>query len=769
MTFLGSYASGKSPSTAKKYSIAGAVPPSTYSTKISKSPLYDTETKQCKSSPSDFDEGPTVTIGYKFVPGEDIPKQIFKVNGEDLKDELRIEQDPETYLNVYHIDEDEITDILADMDPYFPVSAEFVMAADAKSFSGRIELLRKGEKIKNFCWEGLSQTQEEASHSLKSVFGPRATAELPPHVEFTSSQPLSTLELFTLCHAPPEVQSDAEKMMQTMMQYVINKDWSEDFLGVDRNALESFLSPAQKQLANLPTAKQFYTNFAMPYIGLGLYQQKGEGIPDISKHEGRKMLWYFRNGLADEKGFTEQTNGLYLQAFLVNKPRLKDYIDDQKRRAENGEDDSYWAKELHAAVLERDNINNLVTAMIHQQGDVFQQLKDYATVLNLLQPSGELACDAYSGLLAAIFGQTANEMDPSDYEDKLFPWIRDFIQEMVNKYDQGEPPSIDDAEALEGWKTAQAYKAAAEIFGSLERFAAAVTNLLVQMKGSYISSKANEVADNLLKKFGNKLSEEQKISLKRGVIAAVHIGAIFMTVQAFMHWNEIPPEQKAALIAETVELGIKILIELPKIIDSIVDIVRAMKNFLYKADILKRLGSSFGRMASKAGEWIADIAKSLKQFIPKGAKDFVIEGEHFLKGLFKSLPKVLSYLAPIVSLVVLITNIMTLINDPNAPMHDKILLILQIAAGLLETTCLIIGLFVAEFLSFAGPLAIIGVVLALIQFLLDIFLPREPEPSPAEIFYRDHLKPFLQTIAEPPEDYNPEGKVPPPDYTPHED
>ena len=77
----------------------------------------------------------------------------------------------------------------------------------------------------------------------------------------------------------------------------------------------------------------------------------------------------------------------------------------------------------------------------------------------------------------------------------------------------------------------------------------------------------------------------------------------------------------------------------------------------------------------------------------------IIRPGNFLEGLFESLPRVLGYIAPLVSLIVVIANIITLINEPNAPIQDKILLVIQIFAGLMETAFLALGLVVEELLA----------------------------------------------------------------------
>ena len=133
--------------------------------------------------------------------------------------------------------------------------------------------------------------------------------------------------------------------------------------------------------------------------------------------------------------------------------------------------------------------------------------------------------------------------------------------------------------------------------------------------------------------------------------------------------------------------------------------------------------------------------------------------------MFESLPRVLGYIAPIVSLIVVIANIITLITEKDAPVQDKIFLAIQIFAGLMETAFLALRLVVEELLSFAGPFAILAVVAAIVQFFVDMFVKPDPPPSPAQKFYNDHLKAYIDKLTPPPHDFDPEGKVPPPKNT----
>ena len=182
------------------------------------------------------------------------------------------------------------------------------------------------------------------------------------------------------------------------------------------------------------------------------------------------------------------------------------------------------------------------------------------------------------------------------------------------------------------------------------------------------------------------------------------------------------------------------MIDLPEVISDAIGVFKAIRR-VYRSSTLQSLGESFGRLASRAGQWVEDIAPAVREFLPKGARNFVIRAGNFLEGLFESLPRVLGYISPLVS-------------------HSR--LVIQIFAGLMETAFLALGLVVEELLSFAGPFAILAVIAAIVQFFVDMFNKPNPPPSPSEKFYSDYVKDYVKKLTVPPMNFDPEGQVPAP-------
>lgn len=158
MFFHGMLATGASPSTARLMAVQGAVEPSTYSTTISPKPSYDPNTKKCTVKEDEtFIRGLQVEIGYTWDAQTGVPKQIFKVDGKDLHDNLRM--DSTTH---FIVDKDMVTSMYAKENNCFPVAAQFTMAADSHSFTGSITLIRDGKETENFCWNGTSTTKKQS-------------------------------------------------------------------------------------------------------------------------------------------------------------------------------------------------------------------------------------------------------------------------------------------------------------------------------------------------------------------------------------------------------------------------------------------------------------------------------------------------------------------------------------------------------------------------------------------------------------------------------
>ena len=95
----------------------------------------------------------------------------------------------------------------------------------------------------------------------------------------------------------------------------------------------------------------------------------------------------------------------------------------------------------------------------------------------------------------------------------------------------------------------------------------------------------------------------------------MHVAALYVTIQAFMKWKEVPTQHKVALVADTVQLGLEILIDPPEVVSDAVGVFKAIRRVLYRSSTLQSLGESFGRLASRAGQWVENIAQAVREFL----------------------------------------------------------------------------------------------------------------------------------------------------------
>ena len=148
-------------------------------------------------------------------------------------------------------------------------------------------------------------------------------------------------------------------------------------------------------------------------------------------------------------------------------------------------------------------------------------------MLNLLHPSGELAQDAYTKLLAAVFGTLTETMNPQSLKDKIAPWVKDFIKGWVSKFDKGEPPTVDKKQH-EAWEIAEAFKETAHLVGDLTEFASEITNLIVTERVSNISERPFGVSPGQNKKKQGERCQKENPREEEKKLCQVGVFRIFL-------------------------------------------------------------------------------------------------------------------------------------------------------------------------------------------------------------------------------------------------
>lgn len=695
----------------------------------------------------EYIDGSDVTIGYDW-DSSGMPVQVFKISSFDLSDKILMDS-PRHYI----IEENEENKSMAKYEICFPISADFVMADNSESFAGSIATIfvYGADMVQNQCLKGYVVT---ASGDEGSVYLSPSKKTVFSHPECSTSEetmPLSVLDLFSLCHAPPQVQENAKTMLASAIQNVVSKthpDWVKNFF----EPTKLMLTPALKKILQLPGANAFYSNLAIPYIGIQLCQKEDSGLVYTPVAQTRKLFYYFQHSLAKDPCYITQANALYLQAFLDNTPRLKDYLDDQERRKRSGNEEYYWAKELHNAILSHCSINTFVSTLFHNNGDGYHQLRDYGTLLSLLQPSGELVLDVYKKLFTAMFLTLAEQMDCEEILDKIDLWALNFLQKFIARYEEDKPPQTN-ASAYKVWQTAQAIRTAAETSGGVNKVAERIADLMaVQSYNIYCHS--NEVGNKVVEWCGNGDAQHDR-SLKRGVVVTVILVGWMTALQAFFRQKTFMDMQEKDVSSVWVDFGIELLKNLPDVVSDSGTIQSATRQCVYTCSTLDTLNCLFDKMA-ESGRWIEEVAQTLQEFLPEeisqGTK-FVVHPGNILDGLFKSLPQILRIIAPFASLVVVMAKTVAFVKERDPLVQDELITSVEALANMFERQSIAANLSVKDLQTSAGPFAVFGLVLGILHSV-----SLSPRPSPSHIFYHNTLRNYIDGLSTPPADFNPRQK-----------
>ncbi|KAJ8259399.1 hypothetical protein GJAV_G00168830 [Gymnothorax javanicus] len=470
----GHIVAGKHHSEAKITTFVGYIKPTTYLTKV-------------KDPTGSVQDGPSVTIGYKMDPHSQFPTQVFQIGGIDYDD---VEIHPgESSSTIFKLRASDKTIEYAEADPEsFPVSMEFTMRFDALHFEGTFEKLvsvtEEGKPItEQLQWTGDADLTKQTAFSAPALHLTKLESGKPresstcfepyvhpsvTHLSATATKnPLSVLELFSMSQSPEGVQELANKLLIRNMTYCLKDEWRENLLG-EQKPLISKGDPGTKAL-DIPGATEFYGyDFAMGYFGNAFYQHPPPGSSTkISEDDGYKLKYYLAKGLSKGKHYNEQTHSLYLDAFLLKEPRLEDYIADQKtRETRNPDDKDYWAKKLYDVLVSDEQINIQVSRFIHDgKLNPIEIYKTYATVLNLLQPSGEFAGKVMEKIISALL-QHLGVKSKHGNREMMMTWLPDMIEAYIKEFIIDPKIPVDAQEKLALEESARQLKKLADFFGA---------------------------------------------------------------------------------------------------------------------------------------------------------------------------------------------------------------------------------------------------------------------------------------------------------------
>ncbi|MEQ8999620.1 MAG: hypothetical protein RID53_24230 [Coleofasciculus sp. B1-GNL1-01] len=590
--FTGHIFLGTNGNDAQQHQVAGVVPPTVYTTKVAKSgetkppkkDVPDWFPQKARSfidddgaykgsnvssfSASDWEDGVTITIGYKLdanAHGTKLPTPYWEIAGDKrLGKRIIPSVSPKGNLVLTEtIPVMEANSIVKQFGDQFPVELTVEVTLFAGHFVGYI---RKWDK-----------TKFEVSKEIFAFVGqaiPNQTKISLPHTRNTSNfhvlaglqsatpSSLSMAELVGLVAEHNALQETSWAMIQDNMKWALDqkggdqKQWLTNFFSEKSSNFSKSRQDLIKKDLNFYTDKMAVSILAHSFQNIS---GTGELKPEykLTSQQDTNILFWMRAGLGTSKGYSRQNQGIFLQTYAASVPRIQDYIADQ-----NSPGGTNWAQELYNQLTNPATLNLTAQKIIFGSGNNSAGLTEvnrHSTLLQVLQPTGDLA-KKYHNIIVQRILQDQSLTTCIDLSDpkKIAPWLEDVLRGFAEAYESGRLQIKDPANqaAIDAAKVAlDADLAKAKGFVEL---AAASADIIAAANAG---AKAADYWTNLFK------SSQGLAKVYPGVALLFYFGAfvggIYGTSQAFAQFEQEPWNEKAELVTSWVVIGLKILENAP--------------------------------------------------------------------------------------------------------------------------------------------------------------------------------------------------------------
>lgn len=729
LAFAGLIYRGVTEQSAVPYNVSGAVPPTTYTSQVA-----NTGTSQPSSeAPADsqWETGVTVTIGYKPSKKGHLPTQVIDLAGQDVSSLVSMTIDPTNgNLQLQLLFDPDIAQLGYGISPLWPASCQIEFAWNGLSFSGYMQEYdpTTGEVTTDyFAWQGQTPAQVSSAAAVAATL--LTTDAVAPQIQAT--QTLSIAELISI--SPSGVRNMSFDMLVQNMKWAMNPTWLTEFFAETQPVLD------QTRIELINKNLDFYQNkFAAAYLGLGFANMTGPGAPSkpLTPAQLLALQYYMYNGLAQEKGYNMQSNGLFLQAFVLSSPRLQDFINDGGDK---------WAKKLYDAITTVPQMNLMINRII-ADGHAGNTLANrYATLLAALQPSGELAMKYHKTIALRSLSEISDTVNLDD-KTQIMTWLPQVIQEFINQYLVA--PTNPTKEQLERQAMAQELKEAAEQIGSVSDLAGAFADALVASVGATLVQRTENAEDAFSAKFP-KLAKAGRF-----LMVGAWMGGLYSAIIGFEHWDDLSNTEKAALILAVVDLFGDLILAVPKILEAGsvgLEEILLIRNYFSGSRMI--VGMEVAVVAVDE-DWFSRGAKAMQGFFDAAKKAITTEGTFWGK-MFKNLATAMKWLGAAISAAFAVISTIQFINDikDGAPVQDEAFDGIIAASNIAETVCIVIDLAVTDtvFAAAGAIFAVIGVVFTLVE----AFVPQPKPESPVDKFMSDTLDPFIAKLPTPPTGWSP--------------
>lgn len=712
--------------------LALPIQPTRYFTRITQQ-RQPTGSDPATPSKSDWVKGAELKVGYAQAEGDQLVHTVVFLDGNEVTQFTSWKIDKKTHQLTLTIALDSGSCVFAPT-LYKEVVIAFDQLKPVPTFSGVVknkcdDPTGKGE----FLWTGTAQSEIEksATQSGRASIHPQMMAEISVTDLQAASDP--ELSLPELMHIIPDaaVSDMANRMLVENMKWAMGqdsdeKDWLNKFMG--QRAPD--LSAARQKLVKEGT--NFYTQkFAKAYLSQSFQTYDGPNAPStrLDPDQAIRLKQYLQTGLAKDKDFNSQQNGIYLQAFVLAKPRLQAFLNDGGQK---------WAKQLYDVITSPAQINLMVAAVI--SANDMSLANQRATLLSVLEPKQDkvpegdyLAKRFMTLLMSKVLTNLAHQTTwKKGNVDEVMEWLPDWLQGFLTKV------SIDDTVPDQAKIIAQQIKALQEeMGGSLTKVAAEMANMMVNATGD-IRGQTIGAQAAFAKKFP-KFAAAGNVMF----VAAWSMGVVFVA-KSFQNWGTLKKEDKIRTVAATVQLGMSAIEHAPEILS-------AVKTWGLKG--WNKLSSAFA--GKEIQDAIAPINESLSSdWVKLGASQFeadIAAGEagvaasRWSQFMEAGGSKIFQIVGIAVSAVFAVLSTIDFIHDMNDPDISKQQLALDgvmMAVNIGVTVCLVVDLFVATviFATAAAVLAVAGLIVVLV-----LMFTTKP-PNPIEDFMKDTAVPFVKGL-----------------------
>lgn len=318
----GSITVGDSEATAVRYDVmATTVASARYTTRLTTG-THPQGTDPATIAAEGWAPGLSLEIGYDMLMGQSGPKIFVKLDGEDLSEYARFRVDDRyTYIDL--VVEDAICDLMPNA--YRTTSLAFDAIAFNPTGRGYVGAIcgkapKRGDAAKVWLWEA----------KPARVASEQPVLRMPVQHLSTMDSTLNLDELLTIL--PDEVVSeDANAMLMRNMKWAMGqngqqRDWLANYFGETPPVISE---PSQQELVR--SGMQWYQDkFAKAYLTKSFNTFHGPNEPQtrLPETSAKALDEFLKSGLAKDRDFNVQHQGIYIDAYIGCKPALRNYIND---------------------------------------------------------------------------------------------------------------------------------------------------------------------------------------------------------------------------------------------------------------------------------------------------------------------------------------------------------------------------------------------------------------------------------------------------------